>query len=103
MAELIEDPYFIWPVLLVGTQVVPTDGVQRSACQFDSGVRRLSGQYFSFVIFLLIVFEEGVGKFYWARSQNCEERLFASSCLSVRPPAWNNSAATARIFVKFDI
>jgi hypothetical protein len=39
-------------------------------------------------------------------SQNCEKRLLASSCLSVRPPArpaaWN-SAPTGRIFMKFDI
>ena len=32
----------------------------------------------------------------WARSQNCEKRLFAS-CLSVRPSAWNDSAPTGRI------
>jgi hypothetical protein len=37
------------------------------------------------------------------RSQNCGKRLLASSCLSVCPPAWNNSAPTGRIFVKFDI
>ena len=32
-------------------------------------------------------------------SHNCEKRLLASSCLS----AWNNSAPTGRIFMKFDI
>jgi hypothetical protein len=37
-------------------------------------------------------------RFYYARSQNCEKRLWASSCLS----AWNNSAPTGRIFMKFD-
>ena len=35
--------------------------------------------------------------------KNCEERLSASSCLSVRPSARNNSAPTGRIFMKFDI
>jgi hypothetical protein len=38
---------------------------------------------------------------------NCEMRLLASSCLSVRLSvrqyAWNNAAATGRIFIKFDI
>jgi len=29
----------------------------------------------------------------------CEEQLLASPC----PPAWNNSALTGRIFMKFDI
>jgi hypothetical protein len=36
------------------------------------------------------------------RCQNCERRLSASSCQSVRPPAWNNSAPTRRISMKFD-
>jgi hypothetical protein len=41
-------------------------------------------------------------------SQNCEKKwLLASSCLSVRPSicqsAWNNSAPTERIFMKFGI
>jgi hypothetical protein len=55
-------------------------------------------------------------------SQNCEKQLLALSvsqsvcvclclsvsvclsvCLSVRPSAWNNSAPTGRIFMKFDI
>ena len=26
-----------------------------------------------------------------------------NDCLSVRPPAWNNSASTEQIFIKFDI
>jgi hypothetical protein len=34
-----------------------------------------------------------------APSQTCEKRLLASSCLSVRPSAWNISALTKRIFV----
>jgi hypothetical protein len=45
------------------------------------------------------------------RSQNCEKRLLGSSCSpvslsvrpSIRPPAWNNSAPTGRIFMQFDI
>jgi hypothetical protein len=40
---------------------------------------------------------------FWARSQNCENRLLASSCSFVRPSFWNNSAPTGRIFMKFDI
>ena len=36
-------------------------------------------------------------------SQNCEKRPLASSCLSVCPSAWNNSAPTERIFIKFYI
>jgi hypothetical protein len=35
-------------------------------------------------------------------SQNCEKRLLASSCVSVRPSTWNNSAPTGRIFMKFN-
>jgi hypothetical protein len=35
-------------------------------------------------------------------SQNCEKWLLAS-CLSFRLSAWNNSALTGRIFMKFDI
>ena len=34
-----------------------------------------------------------------ARSQNCEKRLLASSCLF----AWKNSVPSRRIFMKFDI
>jgi len=33
---------------------------------------------------------------FWARSQNSEKRLLASSCLS----AWNNSAPTGRILTR---
>ena len=32
-----------------------------------------------------------------------QRRLLVSPCTSVRPPAWNNSASTGRIFMKFDI
>ena len=39
---------------------------------------------------------------FWALSQNCEKQLLALSCLSVRVSAWNISAPTGRIFVKFD-
>jgi hypothetical protein len=35
--------------------------------------------------------------------QNCEKRLLTSSCPSVSPSAWNNSAATEENFVKFGI
>ena len=41
--------------------------------------------------------------YFWARSQHCEKPLLASSCLSVCPSAWNNSAPTGRVFMKFDI
>ena len=41
------------------------------------------------------------------RSQNCEKRLLASSCLTVclslRPPELKTSAPTRQIFIKFDI
>jgi len=40
---------------------------------------------------------------FYARSKNCEKRLLASSCPSVCPSAWNNSASTDWIFMKFDI
>ena len=39
----------------------------------------------------------------FAKLQNCEKRILASSFLFVRPFAWNNSAPTGRIFMKFDI
>ena len=41
--------------------------------------------------------------FFGERSRNCEKRPLASSCLSVCPSAWNNSAPTGRIFIWFDI
>ena len=45
------------------------------------------------------------GWIFWARSQNCENRLLGLSCLSIRPSiclsAWNNSAPTERIVMKF--
>jgi len=43
---------------------------------------------------------------FYARSQNCEKLLLASSCLSVHPPVRTeqlNSASTTQIFMKFDI
>jgi hypothetical protein len=36
-------------------------------------------------------------------SHNCEKRLLASSCPSVHPTAWKNSAPTGRILTKLDI
>jgi len=33
-------------------------------------------------------------------AQNCKKRLLASSCPSVRPISWKNSAPTGRIFVE---
>ena len=36
-------------------------------------------------------------------SQNCEKRLLASSCLSVLLSAWNISAPTETILMKFNI
>ena len=42
-------------------------------------------------------------KVFWAISQNCEKRLLALSCPSVRQSAWNNSAPTGRILMKLDI
>ena len=38
----------------------------------------------------------------WGRLQNCEKRLLAPSCLTVRPSAWNNLASTGPIYVKFE-
>ena len=35
--------------------------------------------------------------------QNFEKRLLASSCLSVRPSAWNKSAPTGEIFMNFGV
>ena len=46
-------------------------------------------------------------RWFLTRSQNCENRLLASSCLSVCLSvclsAWNNSNPTERIIMKFDI
>ena len=39
----------------------------------------------------------------WASLQNCEKGVLSSSCLSVRPSAWNDSAPTGPIFMKFDV
>jgi len=44
--------------------------------------------------------------FFWgggAHSHNCEKRLFASSCLSVRPYAWNSLAPTGPIFMNYNL
>jgi hypothetical protein len=42
-----------------------------------------------------------------ARSQNCEKRLLALSCLSVIPSVhlyvWNSWVPSGRIFMRFDI
>jgi hypothetical protein len=35
------------------------------------------------------------------KKKNCEKRPLASSCMSVRQSARNNSAPTTRIFIKF--
>ena len=51
--------------------------------------------------------DEFLLSFFLTRSQNCEKRLLAPSCLSILPSvrlsAWNNSASTGRMFIKFDI
>ena len=51
---------------------------------------------------LLIWIELTLSGFY-VRSQNCENRLLASSCPSVRPSACNTSVPTGRILIQFDI
>jgi hypothetical protein len=51
---------------------------------------------------LLIWIELMLSGFY-ARSQNCENRLLASSCPSVRPSAWNTSGPTGPILIQLDI
>jgi hypothetical protein len=38
-----------------------------------------------------------------ASSRSCEKRILVSSCQSVRLPAWNNSAPSGQIFLKFHI
>jgi hypothetical protein len=38
---------------------------------------------------------------FWARSQNFEKRLFATSCLSFRPSVRSHSASTGQIFIEF--
>jgi hypothetical protein len=40
---------------------------------------------------------------YEPEHSNGEKRLFASSYLSVRLPAQNNSSSNGRMFIKFDI
>jgi len=41
---------------------------------------------------------------FYARSQNCENRLLVSSCRpSLSPSAWSNSAPAGRVFTKFGI
>jgi hypothetical protein len=59
--------------------------------------------YFRNIYHVIINFE--------ARSENCEKWILGSSrvsvclsvCSSIYPSAWNNSAATERISMKFDI
>ena len=61
--------------------------------------------YFDFVIEVALTdsagFEYHLRREYVLRSQNGEDRLLASSCLSVRPSVWNNSPPSVRIFKKF--
>jgi len=40
--------------------------------------------------------------YFRARSQDCEKWLLASSCLSLQPSAWNNSAPTGQILMIFE-
>jgi hypothetical protein len=42
-----------------------------------------------------------IGKCCVVRWQNCEKRLLAWSCLSVCPSAWNTSAPSRRVAMKF--
>ena len=44
-----------------------------------------------------------IDRFFWVLSQDCDKRLLASSCLSVRVSAWYNSAPAGQIFMKFGI
>jgi len=39
--------------------------------------------------------------YFRARLQDCEKWLLASSCLSLQPSAWNNSAPTGQILMIF--
>ena len=48
-------------------------------------------------------FELSVSVLFSARSRICEWRLLSSSSQSVPPSAWDNSANTGGIFVKFDL
>jgi hypothetical protein len=80
-------------------------------------VRPLYFKIFSDSFLITFIFPETVMPIhrhdpFQARSKNCKMRLLASSlsaCLTVsvcppfRPPAWNNSAPTGRIFMKFCI
>jgi hypothetical protein len=40
---------------------------------------------------------------FYALLQNCKKGILASSCMSLRLSAWNNLAATGRIFIKLDV
>ena len=55
------------------------------------------------VIFVPSVILRGWSTLFQTPSQNCEKRLLASSCLSVCPLAWKNSATTEGSLKKFDI
>jgi len=50
-----------------------------------------------------LVFGQLPGYHWSTRSQSCEKLLLASSCLFVRPSAWNSLVPTWPIFIKFDI
>jgi hypothetical protein len=77
-----------------------------SACQFDSLIPRLLGQHFS----CCYASTQRIWRRRWrvllvafAKLWKTTITFFMSVCLSVRPSGWNNSAPTARIFMKFDI
>jgi hypothetical protein len=62
-------------------------------------------EYITFVVsdvFFLYLFYIHNGMASIKPSENCENRLLVTLCMSVCPSAWNNHAPTGQIFMKLD-
>jgi hypothetical protein len=77
---------------------VPSPYLRRHLCSYSSLSIPTEGN--DHVMHMLLV---TIVRSFYARSQNSEKLLLASSCPSVYPSAWNNLASTEWIFLKFDI
>ena len=82
-----------------GRRYCGTEGCNRSAVAVCSGGQAKTEQKRNEENCALIDSEITVRTVvFWVRSENCAKRLSASSCVPVRPSAWNVSALTGLFY-----